>query len=60
MDKISFNNPYRFVAAIFRGAETLLKKEPGLTVRLGVCDAEKLRVTREKTRRGDCNSSLAN
>ena len=36
MDKIAFNDPYRFVAAIFRGAETLLKKEAGLTVRLVV------------------------
>ena len=26
MDKIAFNNPYRFLAAIFRGGETLLKK----------------------------------
>jgi len=26
MDKIAFNDPYRFVAAIFRGEETLLKK----------------------------------
>ena len=26
MDKIAFNNPYRFVVAIFRGGETLLKK----------------------------------
>jgi hypothetical protein len=36
MDKIAFNDPYRFVVAIFRGGETLLKKEAGLTVRLGV------------------------
>jgi hypothetical protein len=60
MDKIAFNDPYRFVVAIFRGAKTLLKKEAGLTVRLWVGDPEKFRVTREKTQRGDCSSSLAN
>ena len=27
MDKIAFNDPYRFVVAIFRGAEALLKKK---------------------------------
>jgi len=61
MDKIAFNDPYRFVPAIFRGAETILKKRgrpDGLPWGFG--DAEKLRVTREKTQRGDCSSSLAN
>jgi hypothetical protein len=60
MDKIAFNNPYRFVAAIFRGAETLLKKR-------GLSDGppwglvtQKNDASPERRREADCSSSLAN
>ena len=53
MDKIAFNDPYRFVAAIFRGAETFLKKEAGLTVRLGVLVTQKNYASPERRRNAE-------
>ena len=53
MDKIAFNDPYRFVPAIFRGAETFLKKEAGLTVRLGVLVTQKNYASPERRRNAE-------
>ena len=53
MEKIAFNDPYRFVPAIFRGAETFLKKEAGLTVRLGVLVTQKNYASPERRRNAE-------
>ena len=51
--RFGFNDPYRFVPAIFRGAETFLKKEAGLTVRLGVLVTQKNYASPERRRNAE-------
>ena len=52
MDKIAFNNPYRFVAAIFRGADTLSKKRGCLTDRVGLATQKNNASPERRTRSG--------
>jgi hypothetical protein len=60
LDKIAFNDPYRFLAQIFRGAETLFRKRERPNGSLAFGDARnKGRVTKEETRCGDRSFSLA-
>ena len=55
MAKVAFNNPYRLLPQIFRGAETLLKRRGRVTDLLGLVTqksvTERRRETENVTRR---------
>jgi hypothetical protein len=49
MAKVAFNNPYRLLPQIFRGAETLLKRRGRVTDRLGLVTQKNVTERRQET-----------